>query len=72
MTQQFADSGVLHCSTVNKLAAVCEERLIKDHLGYLHSAVNVIVQNETNSGWCSLVGGAETECMHCYRSQQPV
>ena len=68
MVQQFADSGILHCSTTSKLAAVCEERLVKDHLGYLHSAVNVIVQNETISGWCRLVGGAAAQCMHCYRT----
>ena len=56
MMKQFANSGMLHCSTESKLATVCEDRLIKDHLGYLQSAINVIVQNEVTSGW-SLVGG---------------
>lgn len=54
MIQQFSDSGILHHSTEDKLAAVCEERLIKDHLGYLHSAINSIVQHEISAGWCDL------------------
>ena len=57
MIQQFS---ILHCSTQNKMSAVCKERLIKDHLGYLHSAVNVIVQNEISSGGYGFMGGAST------------
>lgn len=57
MMKQFATSGILHSSTESKLATVCEDWLIKDHLGYLHSAITVIVQNELTSGWSQLVGG---------------
>ena len=55
--KQFATGGILHSSTESKLATVCEDRLIRDHLGYLHSAINIIVQNEITSGWSDLVGG---------------
>lgn len=68
MIKQFSDSGILHCSTQSKLTAVCEERLIKDHLGYLHSAINAIVNNETSSGQYGLVGGAAPHSMYCNRS----
>ena len=57
MIKQFSDSGILHSSTQSKLATVCEERLIKDHLDYLHSAVTVIVQNEISTGGCGLIEG---------------
>ena len=57
MMKQLTTSRILHCSTEIKLATVCEERLIKDHLGYLHSAINKIVQNEVTSGWSDLLGG---------------
>ena len=72
MIKQFTDSPVLHCSTQSKLAVVCEERLIKDHLGYLHSAINNIIQNEISSGGCALVGGAAHHCMYCCRPYQSV
>ena len=64
MIKQFAASGILHGSTDSKLATVCEDRLIKDHLGYLHSAINVIVQNEITSGTFDLVGGWGYSSLH--------
>ena len=57
MIKQFSSSGILHYSTESKLASVCEERLIKDHLGYLYSAIDVIIQKEISDGWFNLVGG---------------
>lgn len=69
MIQQFSETGMLHFSTKSKLVAVCEERLIKDHLSYLHSAINVMVHNEISSGWYNLVGGAAAHSLYCYRPQ---
>ena len=57
MIKQFARTGILHYSTESKLASVCEERLIKDHLGYLYSAIDIIVQKEISNGWFDLAGG---------------